>query len=82
MILSIFLLGFRSQALFVVAIVFLSLAAFFRVFSVNIWAERASIYVYQAILLATLVILGENLRDLIDNNFWKILRIFKNRLRE
>lgn len=62
-VLSIFLLSFRDRELFVIATAFLILSGVFRLFEINIWAERASIYMYQAILLAVVLIFVENIKE-------------------
>src|SRR3990167_6463467 len=59
LILSILLLETRSRVLFVVAIVFWVFAGFLRIIGVDVWAERTSIYVYQAIFLGTILLLAE-----------------------
>lgn len=59
MIMGIVLLGFREKELFVSAIVFLTISAVFRALAIEIWAERSSIYTYQAMILAVLISFSE-----------------------
>jgi len=59
LILSVILLDARSESLYVVSLVFWLFALFLKVVGINVWAERTSIYVYQAICLATILLLIE-----------------------
>lgn len=59
LVLSVLLLDARSRSLFVVSLVFWLFALFLKLVKIDVWAERTSIYVYQAIFLATILLLGE-----------------------
>lgn len=47
-IMAVFLLGFRFRALFVITLLFWLFAAFLKIIGINIWAERAAIYSFEA----------------------------------
>lgn len=53
--LSVILLGARSRVLFTVAVLFWLVAIFLKVSGVDIWAERAAIYTFEALLLGLLI---------------------------
>lgn len=59
LIASVFLLGAGSRSIFMVAIVFWFFAAFLRIVGINIWAERASIYVFEAVIIGIILIVKE-----------------------
>ena len=61
-ILSIFLLSVNSRAVFVFAIIFWILAAFFKIIRIDIWAERMGNYTYEILVIAILLLLMEYLR--------------------
>ena len=54
-------LGFRSRGLFVLAGIFWILALVFRSLKIDIWAERAAIYVFEAVLVGVLLLILENI---------------------
>ena len=56
LVLSIFLLGFRFRAIFLISITFFVFAMFLKIAKIDIWADRASIYFYQAYLLGVLLL--------------------------
>jgi len=60
LILSIFLLGARSRAMFTVAILFWIFATFLKIVKVDVWAERTAIYVYQSFVIGVVLIVFEN----------------------
>lgn len=60
-IISIFIFRAKSQDFFIVALFFWSLATIFRFMQVEAWVERASIYVYQSLIIGTVVLLVEAL---------------------
>ena len=57
---SVALLGMRSTAMFTVSFLFLVFSGFMKVVNVAVWAERTSIYVFQALALGILVLFFEN----------------------
>lgn len=57
LILAIIILGVGSEFLFGISIAFWMFASFIRVFGINVWAERTTIYVFQALFLGVLIIL-------------------------
>lgn len=60
-VLSIFLLGARSKAFFLIAFLFWVFAAFLRILNINVWAERTAIYTFQALVLGITLFLFENI---------------------
>jgi len=56
---SVFLLGARSRSLFVVSLLFWILAGGMRILGINVWAERISVYVFESLLLAVLLLFIE-----------------------
>lgn len=56
LVLTIFLLGFRSKAMFLISMFFFLFAMFLKIVKIDIWADRASIYFYQAYLLGILLL--------------------------
>ena len=63
LVLAILILNARSNALFIFAIIFTLISAFFKIVNVDIWAQRSAIYVYQALFLGVVVLLIEYLRS-------------------
>ena len=51
LVLAIIFLGVREKPMFAICLVFLFMAAILKVLKIDVWAERASIYVYQSYLL-------------------------------
>ncbi|KKU10007.1 MAG: hypothetical protein UX13_C0023G0007 [Candidatus Woesebacteria bacterium GW2011_GWB1_45_5] len=58
---SIVLLGMRSTAMFAVSFLFFAFSGFMKALNVAVWAERTSIYVFQALFLGILMLLFENI---------------------
>lgn len=58
---SIFLFGARSKAMFSIVILFWLFVGFLRIIEIEVWAERTSIYAYQALVLGVLLLLGESI---------------------
>jgi hypothetical protein len=54
-ILSILLLAADSRSLFILAIFFWLLATLLRLLGVDIWAERSSVYFYEALFVGVLL---------------------------
>lgn len=57
---SVVLIGARSGAIFLVALFFWIFALFLRLLGVEVWAERTSVYTYQALFLGVVLIILEN----------------------
>lgn len=49
---SVFLLGLRHKALFIITLLLWLFAAFLTLIGINIWAERAAIYSFEAFTIA------------------------------
>lgn len=60
LVLSIFLLGTRSRGAFTVALIFWLFTALLRLAGINVWAERTSIYVFQAMLVGVILFIIES----------------------
>lgn len=57
--LSIFLLGANSKTMFGMSLLFWFVASIFRNLNIDIWAERAAINVYQALVIGVLLLIIE-----------------------
>ena len=57
LILSVFILGARSRAMFLVALTFWLFAGFIRVLQIEVWAERTAIYAYESLVLGVILLL-------------------------
>lgn len=75
LILSIFLLGVKRRAMFIVALTFWILAGLLKSLKVEVWAERTAVYFFQAFLLGMILFLIEAL-DLyiIGNKIMSLVR--------
>lgn len=60
MLLSIILLDSNSKSMFITAGIFWLITAIFRVAEINVWAERAALYSYQALVIGILLMILEN----------------------
>lgn len=58
---SIFLLGTNNRTMFLVFLIFWIFAAFLKLVGVDIWAERTTVYAYQALVLGVFLYILENL---------------------
>lgn len=63
LILSVVLLQAKSLFLFIVSLSFWIFAAFLRMVGIEVWAERTSIYVYESLVIAGIVMIVEILRS-------------------
>jgi len=54
---AVLFLGARTKAMLTIAIIFLALTAFLKVVKIDVWADRASIYFYQAFFIGLLLLL-------------------------
>lgn len=62
--LSIFLFQAGSKTIFIISILFLLIAMFFKMISIlNVWAERTMVYGFEAIILALLMLMIENFKS-------------------
>lgn len=59
MSLTVVLLGARSKLVFSLSIIFLVLATFFVTLGINVWAERLSVYAFQAFIIGIPTMLTE-----------------------
>lgn len=57
LILSIFLLGMKSKGAYILALGFWFSAAILRIINIEVWAERAAVYSYEALVLGFLLML-------------------------
>lgn len=51
MVLSIFLLGVRANGIIILTLLFWSIGFIFKIFKIDIWAERLGIYTFYSLLL-------------------------------
>lgn len=51
LILAIFLLNIRSSTLFAITLIFWILAAILKISDIDVWAQRAALYTFQALLV-------------------------------
>lgn len=58
MIMSIFLLGVRSRAMFLISMLFLTFSMALKIVKVEVWSDRASIYFYQSFVLGLVLLLS------------------------
>lgn len=61
LLLSVFILGTRSASLGLVAFFFWTLAAILRILEINVWAERAALYAFEALALCVLLLVLETI---------------------
>lgn len=55
LILSIFLLGATSQAIFAISLLFWVFAGLLKVLGVDVWAERTTVYCFEAFVLGVIL---------------------------
>lgn len=60
-VLAILVLGVGSRTMFVISLAFLFITLFFKLVQVHVWAERMSIYVFESLTLATIVLFVETI---------------------
>lgn len=58
-VLSIFLLGARSNSIFMLTICFLLFGMLFKIFHIDIWAERMGIYLYESMVIGVIMLCME-----------------------
>lgn len=59
LILSVFLLGAKSKAIFLVTLFFWIFAGFLRLVRIDVWAERTGVYAYECLTFAVLLFIFE-----------------------
>ena len=57
LILSVILLGAKSKTMFLISILFFVFSMVLKIFKIDVWADRASIYFFQAYFLGILLLL-------------------------
>ena len=62
LVLSIFLLKARSQSMFAISLVFLLFAFILKLSKIDIWAERTTIYTFEALLIGLILLIIESIR--------------------
>ena len=60
LITSVFLLGARSKALFIISLIFWIFAGIMRILGINVWAERITVYMFESFLLGFLLLFVES----------------------
>lgn len=61
-IISVPLLGIKSRTVFITGILFLIIACIFKIYGVDIWAERTSFYVFELLLIGTILLVFEDVK--------------------
>ena len=61
-LLLIFLLGVNSKFLSLLTVLLWVFAAFLKMVGVDVWAERTTIYAYEALVVSILLLISENLK--------------------
>lgn len=59
---AVLLLGAGSRPVFLIALTFLVFSFFMRAFRIDVWAERASVYVFQAIFIGVLLLIADSIK--------------------
>lgn len=75
LVLSVFLLGANSRAMFLTTLVFWLLAGFFKITFVDIWAERSALYAFNAFVIGVVIFFLEMLPE----NIRRFLNIFRKK---
>lgn len=57
LVLSVFILGARSRAIFIIALAFWLFAGLIRIMQIEVWAERTAIYAYESLVLGVILLL-------------------------
>ena len=61
LILSILILSARSNFIFIMSVIFLSWALILYILNLKIWAERATVYFFESLLLGILILIIERI---------------------
>ena len=67
LVLSFFLLGVRSKAIFVIVVIFWMFAGALQILRINVWAERTGIYAYESLVFGVIVFVFENIKERLKN---------------
>lgn len=59
-IVAIFLLGARSRAFFLIALIFWGFASFLKIVRIDVWAERTGIYAFESLTIGVVLYFMEN----------------------
>lgn len=60
MLLSIVLLSANSKSMFIISLIFWIFTWFLRITQIEVWAERAALYSYQALVIGMVLLIFEN----------------------
>ncbi len=69
LVLAVVLLSATSKAIFLIAISFWLLSAFFKVTAIDVWAERSSVYAFNAFAVGVSLMLLELVYKKIESTF-------------
>ena len=61
-VLSVFLLGARSRQIFMMSLVFWLFAMVLRMLGLSVWAERAGVYTYEALVVGVALLFFESMK--------------------
>lgn len=76
LIMAVFLLGVGSKLMFSAALVFWIFASLLKIVKIDVWAERASVYFFQALIIGVILLVIESI-DLSRVNFSKMAKEIK-----
>ncbi len=62
LILSVLLVGAKSNLIFIVTLIFWMFAGFLKLVRIDVWAERTGIYAYESLVFGVLLFLFEELK--------------------
>jgi hypothetical protein len=62
LVLSIFLLKAKSQSMFVMSLAFFLFAFILKLLKIDIWAERTTIYTFEALIIGTILLITESFK--------------------
>lgn len=63
LVLSVILLGFKTKGVFMVALFLWLFTGFLRIINIQVWAERAAVYMFQALIVGVVVLIIETIRS-------------------
>lgn len=66
-VLSIILVGATSRVMFVAATIFWTVTLIFKLLSIEVWAERSGIYVFESFLIGVVLLVFENIKTQKEN---------------
>lgn len=79
LILAILLLSAGSKSMFIVSLIFWLIATLFKIVNINVWAERAALYSYQALVVGMVLVI---LKDKNLNLFKLFRKLIARQLKE